>query len=307
MTPACAGPVWMPTRIFTGSPDGKEICSAAATMSRPIEMMRPVWSCWVSSLCPATHMYASPMVSTLKTPCLSQSSSNAQNRQSNRLTTSGVEYVEAKVVKPTMSVKRTETSPRCSETSLFPLCSCSMTGPGRMSLRRRKLCCSLARCSISSAWFRWTQTRGKSELWIPDSRTKSVNPRSRISVTCPGSSSPSPSGMRAMIGIEASWFWRRMLCARSMASSPPTSQTTTAGRLEALPISHRPQRICRASAEPLARVTLTPIIENIFFRISRCTKLLWMTRTSSSSLDESRASTDALATHSLSEENRFEL
>ena len=82
-------------------------------------------------------MYASPIVSTLKTPaCLSMSSSNAENKWFKRRTIPAVGSDSAISVQPTMSEKRIDTSPRLSDTTVSPLTSLAQMCGGKISWRR---------------------------------------------------------------------------------------------------------------------------------------------------------------------------
>ena len=78
--PATSGPQWMPTRSCSATPSGDLCVEAAASMSRAMCAMRRACSRGsAGSGVPATHMYASPMVSTFCTPWRAAISSKESN------------------------------------------------------------------------------------------------------------------------------------------------------------------------------------------------------------------------------------
>lgn len=102
----------------SGGKCGAAVVGGSAVMVGRTRATRSVWSACATGR-PATAMNASPIVSTLYSPCLWHSPSNFVNRRSSiAITFSGACALE-KSVNPTMSLKNTVT---CSNASGFTFC-----------------------------------------------------------------------------------------------------------------------------------------------------------------------------------------
>merc|ERR1719364_438721 len=136
-TLATTGPLWKPTRMFTVPSSGRSasmnVDCAAFTASSANMAMRSAWSCCGSTRLVAA-MYASPIVSTLNTPCLRVSSSKVEYSLSSMSETAAGVSCALMLVKPTMSEKKMVTSSLCSGCTFLPSSSRLAMCAGNTSL-----------------------------------------------------------------------------------------------------------------------------------------------------------------------------
>mmetsp|Transcript_57257 Transcript_57257/g.164439 ORF Transcript_57257/g.164439 Transcript_57257/m.164439 type:complete len:251 (+) Transcript_57257:334-1086(+) len=144
---ATTGPEWKPTRMFTqpwpGLSMSMTVLRAASMALHAKSAIRLAWSADWSSTKFATAMYASPMVSTLKTFMLLDKASSCEYRRSNIAETLCGSKVPEMSVKPTMSEKKIVTMPWCSGSIFLPSRMASAMCRGKTSkskslVRRRR-------------------------------------------------------------------------------------------------------------------------------------------------------------------------
>mmetsp|Transcript_42397 Transcript_42397/g.86679 ORF Transcript_42397/g.86679 Transcript_42397/m.86679 type:complete len:212 (-) Transcript_42397:522-1157(-) len=131
-------------------------CAAAIAASENLAILMAWSACWSSTRL-VTAMYASPMVSTLNTPCWRDRSSNVVYSRSSMFDTFSGATVEEILVKPTMSEKKMVTTSLCSGSILRPSDSASAMCLGNTSysrslmlfcLRLSWLCTVLSGCAV---------------------------------------------------------------------------------------------------------------------------------------------------------------